>query len=146
MLRKLGGRHSQIHFVYEAGPCGYGIHRQIMPTQHHCEVVSPAQTPRKPGDRIKIDRRDAIILARLSRAGELTSVWVPDETHEAMRDLIRLRQAMVKDLRAARQRVKSSGCGTTACSRALPGNAAIGSGLATRALSIRRSRSRSRVT
>ena len=107
MLRKLGGRHSRIHFVYEAGPCGYGIHRQIMATQHHCEVVSPAQTPRKPGDRIKTDRRDAIILARLSRAGELTSVWVPDETHEAMRDLIRLRQAMVKDLRAARQRVKS---------------------------------------
>lgn len=63
--------------------------------------------PRRPRDRIKTDRRDAVILARLSRAGELTSVWVPDETHEAMRDLIRLRQATVKDLRAARQRVKS---------------------------------------
>lgn len=107
MLRKLGGRHPLMHFVYEAGPCGYGLHRQIMLTQHHCEVVSPAQTPRKPGDRIKTDRRDAIILARLSRAGELTSVWVPDTIHEAMRDLIRLRQAMVKDLRAARQRTKS---------------------------------------
>jgi len=68
-------------------------------------VVSPAQTPRKPGDRIKTDRRDAIILARLSRAGELTSVWVPDTIHEAMRDLIRLRQAMVKDLRAALSRL-----------------------------------------
>ena len=107
MLRKLGGRHSRIHFVYEAEPCGYGLHRQIMATQHHCEVVSPAQTPRKPGDRIKTDRRDAIILARLSRAGELTPVWVPDQIHEAMRDLIRLRQAMVKDLQAARQRVKN---------------------------------------
>jgi len=107
MLRKLGGRHPLMHFVYEAGPCGYGLHRQIMATQHHCEVVSPAHTPRKPGDRIKTDRRDAIILARLSRAGELTSVWVPDTIHEAMRDLIRLRQAMVKDLRAARQRTKS---------------------------------------
>lgn len=107
MLRKLGGRHARMHFVYEAGPCGYGLYRQIMGTQHSCEVVSPAQTPRKPGDRIKTDRRDAIILARLSRAGELTPVWVPDETHEAMRDLIRLRQAMVKDLRAARQRLKS---------------------------------------
>jgi len=107
MLRKLGGRHPLMHFVYEAGPCGYGLHRQIIATQHHCEVVSPAQTPRKPGDRIKTDRRDAIILARLSRAGELTSVWVPDTIHEAMRDLMRLRQAMVKDLRAARQRTKS---------------------------------------
>lgn len=107
MLSKLGGRHPLMHFVYEAGPCGYSLHRQIMLTQHHCEVVSPAQTPRKPGDRIKTDRRDAIILARLSRAGELTSVWVPDTIHEAMRDLIRLRQAMVKDLRAARQRTKS---------------------------------------
>ena len=58
-------------------------------------------------DRIKTDRRDAIILARLSRAGELTPVWVPDQIHEAMRDLIRLRQAMVKDLQAARQRVKN---------------------------------------
>ena len=93
MVRKLSGRHPRIHFVYEAGPCGYGLYRQIMATDHHCEVVSPAQTPRKPGDRIKTDRRDAIILARLSRAGELTPVWVPDETHEAMRDLIRLRQA-----------------------------------------------------
>lgn len=107
MLRKLGGRHPRIHFVYEAGPCGYGLYRQIMATDHHCEVVSPAQTPRKPGDRIKTDRRDAIILARLSRAGQLTPVWVPDETHEAMRDPIRLRQAMVKDLRATRLRVKS---------------------------------------
>ena len=92
MLRKLGGRHPLMHFVYEAGPCGYSLHRQIMLTQHHCEVVSPAQTPRKPGDWIKTDRRDAIILARLSRAGELTSVWVPDTIHEAMRDLIRLRE------------------------------------------------------
>lgn len=56
MVRKLGGRHARIHFVHEAGPCGYGIHRQIMAAQHSCEVGSPARTPRKPGDRIKTDR------------------------------------------------------------------------------------------
>ena len=61
MRRKLGGRHPLMHFVYEAGPCGYNLHRQIMLTQHHCEVVSPVQTPRKPGDRIKTDRRDTIL-------------------------------------------------------------------------------------
>jgi len=155
MLRKLGGRHPRMHFVYEAGPCGYGLHRQITATQHHCEVVSPAQTPRKPGDRIKTDRRDAIILARLSRAGELTSVWVPDTIHEAMRDLIRLRQAMVKDLRAARQRTKSfllrhgrvfKGTSQRHLPKAPPGSAATESGSAIKALHIRRSRLRSRVT
>lgn len=107
LLKKLIVRHEKLHFVYEAGPCGYGLYRQILAAGHSCEVVSPAHTPRRPGDRIKTDRRDALILARLSRADELTPVWVPDEVHESMRDLIRVRNSAIKDVRTARQRVTS---------------------------------------
>jgi transposase len=107
MLKKLGSRYGKLHFVYEAGPCGYGLYRQINAAGQVCEVVSPAHTPRRAGDRVKTDRRDAVTLARLSRAGELTSVWVPDEAHEAMRDLIRAREAATKDMRQARQRIQS---------------------------------------
>ena len=107
MLKKLGSRYGKLHFVYEAGPCGYGLYRQINAAGQVCEVVSPAHTPRRAGDRVKTDRRDAVTLARLSRAGELTSVWVPDEAHEAMRDLIRAREAATKDVRQARQRIQS---------------------------------------
>jgi transposase len=106
LLKKLGDRHKRLHIVYEAGPCGYGLYRQINAAGHRCEVVSPAHTPRRAGDRVKTDRRDAIMLSRLARAGELTTVWVPDETHEAMRDLIRARHVCVKDLRQARQRIQ----------------------------------------
>jgi transposase len=107
MMRKLAGRHRRLLFVYEAGPCGYSPYRQLNAAGHVCQVVSPAHTPRRPGDRIKTDRRDAISLARLARAGELTPVWVPDEAHEAMRDLVRARHAAAQDLRQARQRVQS---------------------------------------
>jgi transposase len=107
MLKKLGSRYGKLHFVYEAGPCGYGLYRQINAAGQVCEVVSPAHTPRRAGDRVKTDRRDAVTLARLSRAGELTSVWVPDEAHEAVRDLIRAREAATKDVRQARQRIQS---------------------------------------
>ena len=106
MLKKLGNRYGRLHCVYEAGPCGYGLHRQINAAGHVCEVVSPAHTPRRAGDHVKTDRRDALMLARLSRAGELTTVWVPDPAHEAMRDLIRSREAASKDVRQARQRVQ----------------------------------------
>lgn len=106
MLKKLGGRYGKLHFVYEAGPCGYGLYRQINSACHICEVVSPAHTPRRAGDRVKTDRRDSVLLGRLSRAGELTSVWVPDEAHEAMRDLIRAREAGTKELRQVRQRIQ----------------------------------------
>ena len=78
-------------FCYEAGPCGYVIQRQLAAAGHDCVVVAPSLIPRKPGDRIKTDRRDAINLAKLHRAGELTAVWVPDLAHEAMRDLSRAR-------------------------------------------------------
>lgn len=106
LLQRLSERHKRLHVVYEAGPCGYGLYRQINVSGHVCEVVSPAHTPRRPGDRIKTDRRDAIMLARLSRAGELTTVWVSDETHEAMRDLIRAREVAAKDIRQVRQRIQ----------------------------------------
>ena len=106
MIKKLGDRYKRLRFVYEAGPCGYGLYRQINATGHMCEVISFAHTPRRAGDRVKTDRRDAIMLARLSRAGEPTTVWVPDETHEAMRDLIRAREVAVKDIRHARQRIQ----------------------------------------
>ena len=78
-------------FCYEAGPCGYGLYRQIIAMGHECQVVAPSLIPRKPGDRIKTDMRDARKLARLLRSGDLTAVWVPGEEQEAMRDLTRAR-------------------------------------------------------
>jgi transposase len=81
LLRKLGGDGVRLRFCYEAGPCGYGIQRQVSATGHECVVVAPSLIPRRAGDRIKTDRRDAASLARLHRAGELTAVWVPDEPH-----------------------------------------------------------------
>src|SRR6202522_3167587 len=84
---------NELRFCYEAGPCGYGIQRQLTLAGHGCVVVAPSLIPRKPGDRIKTDRRDAINLAKLHRAGELTAVWVPDQAHEAIRDLVRARLA-----------------------------------------------------
>src|SRR3954454_23421510 len=102
---KLTGQRRELRFCYEAGPCGYGIQRQLSAMGHECAVVAPSLIPRKPGDRIKTDRRDAINLARLHRAGELTPVWVPDQAHEAIRDLVRARQAAVRTLRQARQQL-----------------------------------------
>src|SRR6516164_2440852 len=103
--RKLSRGGRQLLFCYEAGPCGYGIQRQLSAAGHGCVVVAPSLIPRKPGDRIKTDRRDAINLAKLHRAGELTPVWVPDEAHEAIRDLVRARLAAVRTLRQARQQL-----------------------------------------
>jgi len=94
-------------FCYEAGPCGYGLHRQIIGTGHDCEVVAPSLIPKKPGERIKTDRRDALKLARLLRAGELTGIWVPDEEQEAMRDLCRARDDMKSQERKACQQLNA---------------------------------------
>ena len=102
---KLARGGNALHFCYEAGPCGYGIQRELTVAGHDCVVVAPSLIPRKAGDRIKTDRRDAINLAKLHRAGELTAVWVPDQTHEAIRDLVRARQAAVRTLRQARQQL-----------------------------------------
>ena len=89
MATKLAAAGNGLRFCYEAGPCGYGVQRQLSAMGHHCAVVAPSLVPRKPGERIKTDRRDAAKLAKLHRAGELTAVWVPDPAHEAMRDIAR---------------------------------------------------------
>jgi transposase len=82
LAAKLASHGWRLRFCYEAGPCGYGIQRQLSEAGHECVVVAPSLIPRKPGDRVKTDRRDAINLAKLHRAGELSPVWVPDPAHE----------------------------------------------------------------
>lgn len=103
-LTKTGGIPS---FCYEAGPCGYGLHRHLKKLGFECAVVSPSMIPRKSGDRIKTDRRDAEMLARLWRAGELTPIWTPDEEQEAMRDLIRTRKQAMDAVKVAKQQLLS---------------------------------------
>ena len=103
---RLAGDGRELSFCYEAGPCGYGLQRQLKGLGHACVVVAPSLIPNKPGDRVKTDRRDALSLAKLHRAGELTPVWVPDAAHEAMRDLIRARATAVRVLSKARQHLQ----------------------------------------
>jgi len=91
LIRKLASHYKELHVCYEAGPTGYGLYRRILALGHECIVVAPSLIPRRTGERVKTNRRDAQSLARLLRAGELTAVWVPDETHEAVRDLVRTR-------------------------------------------------------
>lgn len=105
LVRRLADKHSKVHFCYEAGPTGYGLYRLITAMGHNCLVAAPSLIPKKPGDRVKTNRRDAIALAKLLRSGELTAVWVPDDKHEAVRDLVRARTAAVEMLRAHRQQV-----------------------------------------
>jgi transposase len=107
LARKLAERYDKLHFCYEAGPTGYGLYRHIRELGHDCTVVAPSLIPKKPGERIKTNRRDAVTLARLLRAGELTAVWVPDALHEAVRDLVRAREAAAQDLRRKRQQLLS---------------------------------------
>ena len=94
-------------FCYEAGPCGYGLYRQLIGSGHDCQVVAPSQIPKKAGDRIKTDRRDALKLARLLRSGDLTAVWVPDREQERMRDLSRARDDLKAQERKARQQLNA---------------------------------------
>src|SRR5262252_1013116 len=105
LVGKLGHEGVELRFCYEAGPCGYGIQRQLSASGHDCVVVAPSLIPKRAGDRVKTDRRDAAGLAKLHRAGELTTVWVPDPGHEAMRDLVRARLDAVRALRCARQQL-----------------------------------------
>ena len=107
LARTLARRHGSIEFVYEAGSCGYNVQRQLAAMGLTCRVCAPSLTPRKPGERTKNDRRDAIALARLHRAGELTYVWVPDVLHEALRDLVRARHATCQDVRRDRIRIQA---------------------------------------
>jgi transposase len=103
LVRRLSAKYGKLMFCYEAGPTGYGLYRLIGELGHGCLIVAPSLIPRKPGDRVKTNRRDAVSLARLLRAGELTRIWTPDERHEAMRDLTRARSAAAADLRVKRQ-------------------------------------------
>jgi transposase len=107
LVRKLSSRYAKLHFCYEAGPTGYGLYRQLRELSHDCVVVAPSLIPKKPGERVKTNRRDAVSLARLLRASELTAVWVPDAIHEAMRDLVCAREAAAQELRRKRQQLLS---------------------------------------
>ena len=92
-------------YSYEAGPCGYDLYHQLIALGQKCEVVAPSLIPRKPGDRVKTDRRDAIALAKYSRSGELTAVWVPQKEQEAMRDLTRAREDIKAIEKMTKQRL-----------------------------------------
>ena len=104
LVRKLGPV-EELRFCYEAGPTGYVLYWQLARMGAKCEVVAPTLVPVKSGDRVKTDRRDALKLARNYRAGELTAVWVPDAAHEALRDVVRAREAAKKDQLRARHRL-----------------------------------------
>jgi len=106
-VRKLRSVHRDLVFVYEAGPCGFWIYRRLRAQGLACMVVSPSMTPRRAGDRVKTDRRDCLMLARLARAGELEPIYVPDARDEAMRDLVRAREDAVCMQRQARQRLQA---------------------------------------
>ncbi len=106
-IRKLQSKGSTLRFVYEAGPCGYEIYRHLTKKGFSCKVIAPSRIPRKSGDRIKNDKRDALSLARLERAGELTAVHVPCEEDEAIRDLTRAREDAVKALKTARHQLNA---------------------------------------
>lgn len=107
VVRRLAARHDRVCLTYEAGPCGYGIYRLVKRMGHSCLVAAPSMIPRRPGDRIKTDRRDAMTLARLLRSGDLTGVWVPDPHHEAVRELVRCRDDFKQAERRCRQRLCS---------------------------------------
>lgn len=97
---------AQLEVCYEAGPTGYWLHRQLISMGISCIVVAPSLIPVRQGDRVKTDRRDALRLAQLLRAGELTSVWVPGKDDEALRDLVRAREDAKADQLVARHRLQ----------------------------------------
>src|SRR2546426_3249330 len=105
VMKKLGPA-EHLHACYEAGPCGYVLYWQLAQLGVACQVVAPTLVPVKAGDRVKTDRRDAERLARSLRSGDLTAVWVPDAAHEALRDLVRAREAAKKDQLRARHRLQ----------------------------------------
>lgn len=106
-LRRLLSRGHRLHVVYEAGPCGFVIARHLASQGIDCVVVAPSSIPKRSGDRVKTDRRDALMLARLARAGELAPVRVPEAADEAVRDLVRAREDAVREQRNARHRLKA---------------------------------------
>ena len=147
LVEKLAAGRTRLHFCYEAGPCGYGLHRHLVEMGHDCIVVAPLLIPVKSGDRVKTDRRDALMLAKLHRAGELTDVWVPDAAHEAMRDPVRARATAMRVAGKARQHLQGF---LLRHGRIYPGKKGwtgpIGAGSRWGGLRIRRSRSSCRTT
>ena len=107
LVRRLQEKADRLVVAYEAGPCGYVLYRHLSRRRITCLVVAPSLIPKKPGDRVKTDRRDAIQLARLLRSGDLHSVYIPSVEDEALRDLCRAREAAVVTLKAAKFRLKS---------------------------------------
>jgi transposase len=107
LIRKLQSKAKHLIFVYEAGPCGYWLYRYLCKKGYDCWVVAPSLIPKKPGDRVKTDRRDAVQLARLARSGDLTVVYVPQVEDEAIRDLTRAREDTLRDLKSAKFRLKA---------------------------------------
>jgi transposase len=106
LVKNLSSNYARLHFCYEAGPCGYGLQRQLVGLGHECVVIAPSHTPTKKGVRVKNDRRDALELARLHRAGDLTPIWVPDAAHEAIRDLVRTRMVAMHMVKKCRQHLQ----------------------------------------
>lgn len=107
LIRKLESKSATLVFAYEAGPCGYWLYRYLIRRGLTCSVVAPSLIPRKPGDRVKTDRRDAVTLARLLRSGDLDAIYVPTVDDEAMRDLSRAREDAVRDLKRSKVRLKA---------------------------------------
>ena len=107
VVRKLRSTGNALYFVYEAGPCGYEVYRYLKNQGLECAVVAPSMIPRRPGDRIKNDRRDSLQLARLHRAGDLSAVYVPDREDEAIRDMVRAREDAKAAERRSRQQLKA---------------------------------------
>ena len=105
-LRQANGKETLLRACYEAGPCGFGIARRLRQLGVECAVVAPSLTPTRAGNRLKTDRRDARKLARLLRAGELSAIYIPEPTDEAIRDLCRARTDAVDDRRRSRRRLK----------------------------------------
>jgi transposase len=107
LIRKMQSKAKHLVFVYEAGPCGSWRYRDLSKKGYDCWVVAPSLIPKKAGDRVKTNRRDAVQLARLARSGDLTSVYVPKVEDEAIRDLSRAREDTLSDLKDAKFRLKA---------------------------------------
>ena len=107
LIRKMQSKAQHLIFIYEAGPCGYWLYRYLQKKGYDCWVVAPSLIPKKAGERVKTDRRDAVQLARLARSGDLTLVYVPKVDDEAIRDLTRAREDVISDLKDAKFRLKA---------------------------------------
>jgi hypothetical protein len=110
LVAKLSRQYERLRFCYEAGPTGYGLHRQLTDLGQVCDVIAPTMIPKRSGDRVKTSRRDSLTLVKLLRAGELRAIWVPDSVHEAVRDLTRARKVAMLDLKKKRQQVALCTC------------------------------------